>query len=273
MNRREPPSYSESGLRSTASEPAIEATAGDVGPVQQEQNSLPYRVRPRAVVVDVPWEWQPEWDTPVYAQRSPLRTWLGITAGGLAGVLIVLVAVLLLQMQRRPLQPNTAGQNALAVPAAGNSGNTGDNAASPPAPIKGRYPPDFALNTLDGKPLKLSDLRGKPVWINFWASWCPPCRAEMPEMKQRYARFKDKGLVIVGVDLAESADTVKQFVTGNGYDWTFVLDTDNAVGQQYFVSGIPTHLFVGKDGIIKAVQTGGIPGQMMDRYLDMIMSQ
>ena len=76
----------------------------------------------------------------------------------------------------------------------------------------GALPPDFQLNdAVSGQPVRLSSLRGKPVWVNFWASWCAPCKAEMPEMKQRYAKYKDMGLVIVGVDLGEDSRTVKLF--------------------------------------------------------------
>lgn len=207
-------------------------------------------------------DYEGNWEESESVERDPLRTRLVIIAGALAGILIVLVALLLLQTQRR-------GQLA----AAGNAGGASNSgSALPAAPIVGRYPPDFTLTTLDGKSVTLSSLRGKPVWINFWATWCPPCRAEMPEMKLRYAKFKDQGLVILGVDNAENPDTVKQFTSSNGYDWTFLLDSDTAVGQQYYVTGIPTHIFVGKDGIIKAIQVGGIPGTMMDRYLGLIMN-
>ncbi len=198
-----------------------------------------------------------------------------IVAGALAGVLLVMIGLLLLQMQRRSQEmgvttPQTSTQASVA---GGSSGSGSADAASalPPQPVKGHYPPDFTLSTLEGKSVKLSDLRGKPVWVNFWATWCPPCRAEMPEMKQKYAQLKDKGLVVLGVDMSEDPATVKQFTESNGYDWTFLLDPGSQVASQYYVSGIPTHLFIGRDGIIKAVQVGGIPASMMDRYLSQIV--
>ncbi len=142
------------------------------------------------------------------------------------------------------------------------------------APRVGALAPDFVLNEIyTGKPMPLSSLRGKPVWVNFWASWCGPCKAEMPEMKQRYAKYKDKGLVILGVDDREDNATVKQFTELNGYDWTFVIDGDGSVLEQYFVSGIPTHVFVDKAGVIRSMTIGGISGDMMDDGLAKIMNQ
>lgn len=162
-------------------------------------------------------------------------------------------------------------------------GKSTSTASSGPPPIPagvqtgvrvGALPPDFELNDANtGKPVKLSSLRGNPVWVNFWASWCAPCRAEMPEMKQRYAKYKDKGLVILGVDLGEDSATVNQFTQLNGYDWTFVLDSNQQVSQQYFVSGIPTHLFLDKAGVIRAMTVGGISGDMMNDSLTKIIGQ
>ena len=138
----------------------------------------------------------------------------------------------------------------------------------------GALPPDFTLNEIyTGKPITLSSMRGKPVWVNFWATWCPPCRAEMPEMKQRYAKYKDKGLVILGVDDREDNASVKQFVELGGYDWTFVIDGDSSVMQRYIVTGIPTHIFVDKAGVIRAITVGGISGGIMDDSLAKIVDQ
>ena len=197
------------------------------------------------------------------AQRAQ-RTWSIIFAGALSGVLIIMLGLLLAQLQQRSAAQAAGGATTAAQ---------GNNAASlPPAPVTGRIPPDFTLQTLGGENFTLSSVRGKPVWVNFWATWCPPCRAEMPEMQQRYNRYREQGLVIVGVDMAEGVDTVKQYVESNGFNWTFVLDLDNRVASNYFVSGIPTHLFIGRDGVIKAIQVGGIPGNLMDRYLEQIVN-
>lgn len=206
------------------------------------------------------------------AGRDRVRTWSVITAGALAGVLFVMAGFLVLQLQRRSQELGVIAAQGRAQSALTTGGASNSSAGGLPRQARvGYYPPDFTLSTLEGKSVKLSDLKGKPLWVNFWATWCPPCRAEMPEMKQKYAQFKDKGLVILGVDMSEDPGTVKQFVKGNGYNWTFLLDSGGQVASQYYVTGIPTHLFIGTDGVIKAMQVGGIPSSMMDRYLSQII--
>jgi thiol-disulfide isomerase/thioredoxin len=145
------------------------------------------------------------------------------------------------------------------------------DAALPPAPIVGRRSPNFTLKALDGRQITLSSFRGKPVWVNFWATWCPPCRAEMPEMQQLYNKYREEGLVIIGIDSSENAGTVKEFLESNGYDWTFVLDDETRADGAYRVSAIPQHVFIGRDGVITAVHLGGISGKLMDHYVGEIV--
>src|SRR5436190_17181803 len=142
-----------------------------------------------------------------------------------------------------------------------------------PAVRVGSIAPDFQLNDLySGKSVKLSSFRGKPLWVNFWATWCTFCKIEMPEMKQRYDKFKDKDLAILGVDLNEDNNTVKQYVQQGKYDWNFVIDP-GPVNQQYFVTGLPTHVFIDKNGVIRSLVVGGINGDQMDESLAKIISQ
>lgn len=204
-----------------------------------------------------------------------MRTSGILLLGGLVGILLVLGLFLLTRPGGAPQYGIAPGGNAPAVGAASPSGSAGAllSSAMPPSPQVGRYAPDFTLTGIDGRRVKLSSFRGKPVWINFWATWCPPCRAEMPEMKLKYEKFKGRGLVILGVDVRERAGEVEEFVNSNGFDWTFVLDGEATVSEQYLSGGIPLHVFVGRNGIIKAIQVGGLPGNLMDRYLSMIIDQ
>jgi len=111
--------------------------------------------------------------------------------------------------------------------------------------------PDFTLKDLKGKDVTLSSLKGKLVFLNFWATWCPPCRAEMPSMQTLYEKYEDKGLVILAVNLREDKKTVEKFLKKNGYTFPVVLDSEGAVGGgMYGVSGIPTTYFIGSDGYI-----------------------
>ena len=131
----------------------------------------------------------------------------------------------------------------------------------------GEMAPDFALTDLEGNPFRLSDLRGKVVFINFWATWCPPCRAEMPEIEAIYQEYKDKGVVVVGVDIMETEAEVRQFVQRGGYSWTFVIDKTGEVTAGYSIAAIPTSIFIDREGIIRAVNIGAMTKRAMEAKL------
>lgn len=116
---------------------------------------------------------------------------------------------------------------------------------------------DFELDALEGGKTKLSDHAGKVVFLNFWATWCPPCRAEMPSMQVLSDRLKDKGLVILAVDLREGPELVKPFMEEFGLDFPVLLDRTGSVGARYGVRSIPTTYIIDRDGIIVAGRIGG----------------
>lgn len=116
---------------------------------------------------------------------------------------------------------------------------------------------DFELPGLDGKAVKLSAMKGSVVLLNFWATWCPPCRAEIPSMEAFYTRLKAKGLKILAVDLAEDEAKVKDFASSNKMATTVLLDADGAVGGTYGAESIPTTYIVAKDGSILGRTIGG----------------
>lgn len=154
------------------------------------------------------------------------------------------------------------------------SGPSPQAAAAPRPPRIGSAAPDFELKDLQtGQPVKLSNLRGKPVWVNVWATWCPACRVEMPEMKKLYAQYRPQDLQIIGMDVQEGPDSVKKYIAEGGYDWTFVIDQDGSVVNRYFVSAIPTHFFIGRDGIIKAIHIGAVGEGNVGKYLDSIVAR
>lgn len=136
-----------------------------------------------------------------------------------------------------------------------------------PAPEVGRLAPDFTLVDLEGNQVTLSDFRGKTVFLNFWATWCPPCRAEMPEMEAVYQEYKDKGVVVIGVDIKEAEEEVRQYVQQGGYSWTFVLDTTGEVTANYRIAAIPTSFFIDREGIIQAVNIGAMTKRAMEAKL------
>jgi thiol-disulfide isomerase/thioredoxin len=137
----------------------------------------------------------------------------------------------------------------------------------------GEIAPDFTLLDLEGKEVRLGEFRGKVVFVNFWATWCPPCRAEMPDIESLYQEHKDKGLVVIGIDISESEATVRQFVQRGGYSWTFVLDSDGAVAASYNIRAIPTSFFIDREGVIQAVNIGAMTKKGMEATLaEVIMS-
>ncbi|MDR3301615.1 MAG: TlpA family protein disulfide reductase [Spirochaetaceae bacterium] len=111
-----------------------------------------------------------------------------------------------------------------------------------------RLSPDWTLGTLDGKTIRLSQLQGKIVFLNFWATWCPPCRAEMPSIEALYQRFKDKGIEFFAVDIAENAKTVQKIVQAQKLHFPVLLDSSGSVGGDYNIQAIPVTVIVDRDG-------------------------
>jgi peroxiredoxin len=109
---------------------------------------------------------------------------------------------------------------------------------------------DFTLKTVGGGEVALSGLQGQVVFLNFWATWCPPCRAEMPSMENLYLRFKDQGLAFAAVDLMESADAVEGFVREHGFTFPVLLDTRGEAGGRYGIQAVPSTFILDRDGNI-----------------------
>lgn len=120
----------------------------------------------------------------------------------------------------------------------------------------GNKAPDFELKTLTGDTVKLSDYKGKKVMLNFWATWCPPCKAEMPEMQKYYESNKEK-VEILAVNMDTNND-VAGFVKNGGYTFPILLDEKNDVNKDYGIVSIPTTFFIDEQGVI----THKINGQM-----------
>ena len=124
------------------------------------------------------------------------------------------------------------------------------------APQLGKPAPDFQLNTLDGQPISLSDLKGKPVLINFWQIRCPPCRMEMPYLQQIYDERQAKGLVLLAINIGERPSQVAEFMQGQGLSFPVLLDSQGEIAEKYGIRGIPTTFFIDRDGIIQDIRIG-----------------
>lgn len=124
-------------------------------------------------------------------------------------------------------------------------------------PQKGFPAPDFALQSLEGETVRLSDFRGRPVVVNFWATWCAPCRAELPAMQKVADKYGDQGLVFLLLNQAEKPATVKEFLDSLDVDMLTLLDSEGRASGRYRVRGLPTTVFIGPDGTIADIVIGG----------------
>jgi cytochrome c biogenesis protein CcmG/thiol:disulfide interchange protein DsbE len=136
--------------------------------------------------------------------------------------------------------------------------------AAGPAPDVGKPAPDFKLTDLSGNPIQLSDYRGKVVWVTFWASWCPPCRAELPDIDATYQKYRDAGLVVVAVDIGEPTADARGYVERTGLSFPVGLDQTTAVAAAYRINGIPTHYFVDANGVLQDFRIGALSLKAMD---------
>ncbi len=119
--------------------------------------------------------------------------------------------------------------------------------------------PDFSLTSLDSQEIRLSDFEGTPVILNFWASWCPPCKAEMPAFQQTSLEFPAEYMQIIAINATnqDSLNDVQQFVEQNGITFPIPLDQTGLTSMDYLVHSLPTTYFIDKNGVIKDIIIGG----------------
>ena len=188
----------------------------------------------------------------------------GLAALVLAGALLFYAYGRFSKPEREPLQ---------SIPAF--SGTT-ESAVAPLAvdtsalPEAGSDAPDFELPDASGDPVRLSDYRGRPVVLNFWATWCAPCRLEMPELERAQVEFGESGPIILTVNQGESAEQVAAFFDEVGLTLPALLDSDTDVGKAYGAFFLPTTVIVGPDGVVAAVHRGMISRDELDGYLSAI---
>ncbi|AFM42847.1 Peroxiredoxin [Desulfosporosinus acidiphilus SJ4] len=138
---------------------------------------------------------------------------------------------------------------------------------------KGNLAPDFELENADGKAIKLSSFRGKKVVVNFWASWCPPCRLEIPEIEKYYTQNKNTGIEILGVNLTtaeKSQATVTSFIKANSITFPVLLDKDGDAAHLYDISSIPASFILDSRGVIQEKVVGPMTYDSMQEMLGRI---
>ncbi len=135
----------------------------------------------------------------------------------------------------------------------------------------GDQAPDFTLSDTGGNLVSLSDLKGKGVILNFWATWCGPCRQEMPLLQKAFEDHGDEGLVVVGVDVGEQAEPVQAFFKELGLTFPALLDADQEISRLYRVYGLPTTFFLDRQGVINYVLVGPADQALLDRQIPEIL--
>lgn len=133
--------------------------------------------------------------------------------------------------------------------------------------------PEFTLNSLDGREVSLSDFWGKVVVLNFWATWCDPCRAEMPDLERTYQAYKEKNVEFVGISVDTDTKLVNSFIKEVGVTYTILLDPSNQVASDYAIRAIPTTYIVDEEGMIVGSQIGQMTESMLKKRLDQVLEE
>ena len=131
--------------------------------------------------------------------------------------------------------------------------------------------PDFALRDLDGKEVSLSDYRGRPVIVNFWASWCIPCREEFPLLKGARERYGADGLEVLGVVFEDDPEAARAYMAKAGASWPGLVDPDGEVAAAYYVNGPPLSFFVDPEGVVRSIAYGPPPSGTLDDRIAAIL--
>lgn len=130
----------------------------------------------------------------------------------------------------------------------------------------GKPAPPMSLETVDGAAVSLESLKGKGVILNFWATWCPPCKVEMPELEKTHRDGADDGIVVVGVNYQQEADTVRKYIQEASLSLPVVLDSNGEVSRKYHVTALPTTFFIDREGVVAGFFVGPLTAETLDEW-------
>lgn len=173
-----------------------------------------------------------------------------------AGIILLIAGVYLLTSQPKGSITSVSFPRAYLV-----SGDSLD------ALEKGKPAPDIELRYSDGTITRLSDLRGRPVLVNFWATWCTFCEAEMPAIQQAYEKYREDGFVVLAVNSREADRTVADFVSDYNLTFTVAIDPTDAVFRKYRGTGWPHSVFVDRQGIVSDIYIGQLNSGLLDQFI------
>ena len=213
-------------------------------------------------------------DPPVTSGRAVRRTLIGPFTARQLGLMngVVVGIALLLFAATRPLGGErtttvTPGASFFRLAAETRGLQVGQRA---PDFVGSNGGEEVRLSDLDGRELSLAEFAGRPVWVFFWATWCPPCQQETPDIRAAFEAHRDEGLVIVAIDIQEPAESVREYATRYGLSYTIALDSDAAIMRIYGVFGLPTHYFIDRDGIIRDRYFGPLSRDEIEERIELI---
>jgi len=126
---------------------------------------------------------------------------------------------------------------------------------------------DFEASTVTGETVRLSDYRGQVVMLNFWATWCPPCRAEMPAIQDAYEQHEDDGFVVLAINNRETPIQIQPFANSYGLSFPIVLDMDARLAGKFAIRSFPTSIFLNTDGEAYATHSGAVSPEQLEEYI------
>ncbi len=215
---------------------------------------------------------EPEGDDAALARSTftPGALWRWFRLLGLPLIVLTLIATAIVLLRAPDHAATPAAERDMGAVPINLSRLVGPEQTGPP-PQEGGPAPDFALQGLDGRIYRLSELRGRAVLINFWATWCGPCRTEMPAIEEVYRRYADGRLVVLAVNVEEDTDRVAPFVQRLGLSFPILLDRDGAVSRRYRVTGLPTTYLIRPDGTIDGVRLGPYTRAMLQGRVEQLL--
>jgi cytochrome c biogenesis protein CcmG/thiol:disulfide interchange protein DsbE len=202
----------------------------------------------------------PAVDGPLPPWQSSPAWWFRWVAVPLLAIVVIAGAIVWLQQSESTVERRTA--------------DTDEPLQSDTrAPQEGSPAPDIRLSTLDGEDVSLSDYRGKVVLLNFWATWCGPCREEMPLFEQAQQQYGTDNLVVLAVNVREGNGTVRSFVERFALTYPILMDERGSVAGRYHVRSFPTTYFIGRDGSVEGRRVGAYTRQILFGRLDQLLDE
>ena len=177
-----------------------------------------------------------------------------------------LIALAFIGLAIAVLQRPSGGSGAVAVPGADVDTSSGSG------PVEGQTAPDLTLTAMDGAVYHLAELRGKPVVLNFWATWCGPCRQEMPAFEEVH-RERGDDVIILAINAGEGTSLIEPFVQRYKLSLPVLLDRDNAVNHRYRVTALPTTVLIDRDGRVDGIRVGPYSRDLLRARIEQLLGE